>query len=254
MRIENNDIYRRSLREKINDEDTINILNKLDIKNNINCLEIGMGLGSIANYMTKYVGHDGIVDAIDLKIENVEYVKRHVIDNRQAIHCLDIKDITKLNKKYDLVHARFVFEHIKERESTLKIIRDQMNEGGNLIIEDAVYDNIEYNGSLEFKEIIKEYVQCIKHKFEDTSYLWGKNMHIIVEQAGFKNVNSFGNIRVFRGGTIEADYWMNCFKEFQDDLTQNGVTVETLDKVYSELNNVENIFSGPAIFTVVCKK
>lgn len=69
---------RRRLREVINDEDTINILTKQSIKKNINCLEIGMGLGSIAEYMEKYVDKNGIVDAIDMKIENVEYVKSKV--------------------------------------------------------------------------------------------------------------------------------------------------------------------------------
>jgi len=71
------------------------------------------------------------------------------------------------------------------------------------------------------------------------------------ENLGYINdIQVFENIRMFRGDTIEAKYWINCFYEIENDLIQNGITTEILNKTYEDLKNPKNIFSGPAIFSV----
>lgn len=245
---------RRRLREVINDEDTINILTKQSIKKNINCLEIGMGLGSIAEYMEKYADKNGIVDAIDMKIENVEYVKSKVSGKNINTYCMDIKDIVKLNRKYDLIHARFVFEHIKERKDVLLLLKENMNENGLLIVEDAVYDDIEYNGTESFKKLMYEYVEYIKSTSCNTSYLWGKEMYVVVQECNFSHIKTYDYIRVFRGGGLEAEYWQSCFEELKDELVKRGVSASLMSDVNKELEDSNLIFSGPAIFSVVCLK
>lgn len=247
-------IQRRKLREKINDKNTIDIFSKINIKKNINCLEIGMGLGSIANYMTRYTGDKGIVIAIDLKSENIDYVMKHINNDKLKVYCLDVQNISSLNKKYDLVHARFVFEHIKDKEYILKILYSQMNEQAILVLEDAVYKNIKFNGSIEFKKVMRKYVHCIECISKNTDYSWGRKMKDILNKIKFNDIQVFENIRMFRGDTIEAKYWINCFYEIENDLIQNGITTEILNKTYEDLKNPKNIFSGPAIFSVVCRK
>jgi hypothetical protein len=129
-----------------------------------------------------------------------------------------------------------------------------MNENGLLIVEDAVYDDIEYNGTGNFKKLMYEYAEYIKSTSCNTSYLWGKEMYSVAQECDFRHIKTYDYIRVFRGGGFEAEYWQNCFEELRDKLVKRGVSSSLVSDVNKELEDSNLIFSGPAIFSIVCQK
>lgn len=94
------------MRQEINDDFSEMIIKKFDLKDTSKCLEIGVGLGSIAYFLADHC-KNGIIDVIELKKENVDEILKNKRENMN-VKQIAIQDEYFKNKKYDFIHARFV--------------------------------------------------------------------------------------------------------------------------------------------------
>jgi len=97
------------------------------------CWEVGAGHGSIANWLGEVVGGHGRVLATDLDdrwfagagAANVTFMSHDL--TRDAIP----------SEEFDLVHARFVLEHLADPEAAVCRLAGGVRPGGVLVLEDS---------------------------------------------------------------------------------------------------------------------
>lgn len=97
------------------------------------CAEVGAGVGSVAKWLANRVGHQGLVDAIDIDTGFLDDV---VAPNVRVIK----QDITTARLKsgsYDLVHAKILLMHLPERERVLNELAAAVKPGGWLLLEEC---------------------------------------------------------------------------------------------------------------------
>jgi SAM-dependent methyltransferase len=97
------------------------------------CLEVGGGGGSLTRWMCERVGSEGSVLAVDLDPRFLEQVEAPNLEVRQ----LDIVSDELPRDAFDLVHARYVLEHVPERETALRRLVRALRSGGVIVITDA---------------------------------------------------------------------------------------------------------------------
>ncbi len=97
------------------------------------CLEIGAGSGSIARWLRARVGPTGHVVATDIDTRFLDSSAAPNLEVRRH----DILTDPIETGAFDLVHARFVLEHIEGRDRALERMVGALKPGGAIIIEDG---------------------------------------------------------------------------------------------------------------------
>jgi SAM-dependent methyltransferase len=96
------------------------------------CWEVGAGRGSIARWLAGVVAPGGAVLATDLDAERFEHGSTNV---RFLQHDVTVDPLPA--GSFDLIHARFLLEHVAEPQRALERLRDALRPGGVLVVEDA---------------------------------------------------------------------------------------------------------------------
>jgi len=130
------------------DPGTIRLLEPLGISDGWRCLEIGAGGGSIAAWLCGRVGATGRVVATDTDTQFLEALKMPNLEVRQ--HNIATEDLP--GEGYDLVHARWVLAHLRDRPAVLRRMLAAVKQGGWLLVEEPDFGN-RRNASPLFREI-----------------------------------------------------------------------------------------------------
>src|SRR5215467_8947307 len=122
--------------EEFLDPGTIALLERRGVGAGWTCLELGAGGGSIARWLASRVGATGRVLATDLDT-------RHLVDVAELanveVRRHDIVAETLPEAAFDLVHARLVLEHLRERDEVLRKLVRALKRGGWLLVESVDY-------------------------------------------------------------------------------------------------------------------
>jgi len=107
-------------------------LTNLGIGSGWRCLEVGAGDGSVARWLAERVGPAARVVATDI---NVRFLSARELPNLEVRrHDLLADELETAH--YDLVHCRFVLEHLPDALRGLRRLLDAVRPGGWLVIED----------------------------------------------------------------------------------------------------------------------
>jgi 2-polyprenyl-3-methyl-5-hydroxy-6-metoxy-1,4-benzoquinol methylase len=242
---------RKSRRQYINDEVTINYFKKMGISSGMNCFEVGAGYGSIAKWLAKEVGCTGKVFATEIKDDCLAVLKTFEEKNL-LVKAHDItKDEIEL-EKYDFVHARFVLEHIPNREQVLNKLISALKPGGWLFIEDAEYSTTTLTGSPAYILAMGNYVKSIESK--GSNYSWTMKLPHLFSKEGLEMVEAKGNLETFKGGSEQAKYFMSNLYHIKEDLINSNYKEDDLTKALLDLNSPDLWFSSPMVLSVVGRK
>jgi SAM-dependent methyltransferase len=101
------------------------------------CLEVGAGRGSIARFLSDRVGPNGAVVAADIDVETLSSLD---LPNGKIVkHNILVDSLAPLGgpASFDLVHARFLLQHIYDHEDlAIQRMVELLKPGGWLVIED----------------------------------------------------------------------------------------------------------------------
>ena len=118
--------------EALFDAATLQYLTALGIAPGWSCWEVGAGSGSIAHWLADTVGPTGSVLATDLDLRWLReehppwlIARAHDVVSDEAPH-----------EAFDLVHARLVLVHLRQREQVLATLVRCLRPGGWILIED----------------------------------------------------------------------------------------------------------------------
>lgn len=119
--------------ERLNDPATIAHLEATGVGPGWRCLEVGGGAGSIARWLSDRVGPEGKVVATDLDTRFLDSIDAPNLEVRRH----DILEDDLEPGAYDLVHSRFLLEHLPRYRDALARMVDALAPGGWIVVEDV---------------------------------------------------------------------------------------------------------------------
>lgn len=122
--------------EAANDPHTIRNFETIGVAPGWRCLEVGGGGGSIVLWLASRVGPAGYVVATDIDTKFLDAIQAPNISVRR--HDIIADELEP--EAFDLVHARFLLEHLPARDTALARMVEALRPGGWLVLEDSDID------------------------------------------------------------------------------------------------------------------
>jgi len=194
------ELNRLRLLEGIFDPMTIRHLEMIAASEGWNCLEVGAGAGSVAQWLSTRVGPTGRVVATDI---DTRFLRRASVPNLEIRQHDILKDDLETGQ-YDLVHCRGVLMHLPEPEKGLKRMADAVRPGGWLLIEEFDYGSVLSTdvtnpSAVLFTTTLRALFDFLRKRGTLDPY-FGRRVRALVEQLGFVDVCQEGWTRMYRGG------------------------------------------------------
>jgi SAM-dependent methyltransferase len=117
---------------RLYDPPTLELCQRLGVRDGWRCLDVGAGTGSLASALAAFVAPAGSVVALDLDTRFLEPLAS------EHLHIIQ-GDVTREPLPaagFDLVHARLLLEHLVQRDAVLKALVGAARPGGWVLIED----------------------------------------------------------------------------------------------------------------------
>ena len=112
---------------------SIRIFEEHDLQPGWRCLDVGAGGGSLTQWLCDRVGPRGSVVAIDADTRFLDKLGATNLEVRRV----DVVQEELPEGEFDLVHTRFLLQHLPERESVLAKLARAVKPGGRLIVFDS---------------------------------------------------------------------------------------------------------------------
>lgn len=247
MNPSNDPNLRRRTREILCDEATMDILKSTGISQGWQCWEAGAGLGSIANWLQQKVGPLGGVWATDVRSECLIKMK-NLFRSGFTIEKHDLQLDPFPIDAFDLIHCRFVLEHLSQRNIILDKFAKALKPQGLAVIECAHFDECAVGGTTAYLSIM-EAIQ-LKLRKTGTDFKWSAVLPKTMCASGFCDVRALGKLRFFQGDSFEAEFWASNI--IQANLPEDLQPV--LRKCLHDLSDDANWFCGPAIIVATGKR
>lgn len=222
------------------DPGTVRHLTERGVAPGWNCLEIGAGGGSIAEWLSEQVGPDGCVVATDidprflaaLESPNLE-IRRHNI----------VHDPLPENA-FDLIHTRLVLGHLSGRnlDSALDRCVAALKPGGWLLAEEMDFVSItpvpwcEAETAERFARAVAAHNRVmVDHGFD---CYYGRQVAHDLETHGLKDVATEGRAFVSTGGSPGARAWQVTLEQVYDEaIATDVISSAELDQVIEHLGD-----------------
>lgn len=128
--------------QKASDPFTIKRLEAIGVDEGWRCLEVGAGGGSIAQWLGRRVGPAGSVDATDIDAQRLRGLPSTV---KVRVHDVSREDLEPA--AYDLVHCRFVLQHLVDPVAGFRRIVASAAPGGWVLLEEGDLGLLEFAGT-----------------------------------------------------------------------------------------------------------
>lgn len=144
------------------------------------CLEVGAGGGSILRWLGERVGVRGQAVGIDKNVS-------HLAAFTEAPFEIIEGDVLELERPscFDLIHARYVLIHNREREGIVQRLRKLLKPGGYLVLEEPDFESAEWLDA-ESREAGQRVNRAICALFRGLSLDpgFGKHLPLLLTDAG----------------------------------------------------------------------
>lgn len=112
------------------------VLQKAGIRNGLECLDVGCGVGSVSKLLGDMVGSKGRVVGIDVDEKYVAYCKKNNKRRNTSFLCADITKGAPTGARFDIIYSRFMFVHLKDRVAALESMIQMLKKGGVIVIQE----------------------------------------------------------------------------------------------------------------------
>ncbi|WP_370949116.1 class I SAM-dependent methyltransferase [Amycolatopsis sp. cg5] len=217
---------RLSLLEQIFDPFSLRNLDRFGIAPGWRCLEVGAGAGSVARRMAELAGGEHVV-ATDLSLKFLGPLEELGIT---VLH----HDITvdPAPGEFDLIHTRFVLDHLAERETVLKRLASWLRPGGTLLVEMAT-TLPELSSDPDVRRSL-ETLGLVLSQRVGTDPNFARTLPLPLEHAGLVGCDSEGQIRPARGGSPLAHFLRSTTQLVEAHAVETGlIEQDVLDSAYS---------------------
>ena len=214
------------------------------------CLEMGAGGGSVVEWLSGSVGESGHVLATDIDTRFVE--RLHFPQLEVQRH--DITSDPLPEAAFDLVHSRFVLEHLPARSAVLARLVAATRPGGWVVVED--YDwtgfGIEPEDPLS-RRGADAIIGFMAAAGFDPQY--GRRLVNEFHAAGLVDVRGEGRLRTIDSGDPGFAFFKLSFEALRKPVVESGrLTDEEADEVSARLDQSDARIITPAVMAAVGRR
>jgi SAM-dependent methyltransferase len=238
-------MLRRRRREQHSDPRSIALLSRLGIPPEATCLEVGAGLGGLARWMAATLVPRGFVRATEVRPELMKLPSSQAPRNlRMTRH--DIVREALPERSYDLIHARFVLEHLPERDAVLAALAAHLSPGGWLVIEDALIAPGLIEGPEPFAAVMTSF--AANRASLGSDYAWASGLPEGFQRLGLADISAQRVADVFVSGSGLGIFWAAVLHQDRGAVSASGHAAGGLvDEVLALLCNGPAWFVGPQV-------
>jgi SAM-dependent methyltransferase len=214
------------------------------------CLEAGAGRGSIARFLSGKVGPTGEVIAADIDINPSAHLT--LPNGRFVAHNILSDDFTALGgaASFDLIHARFLLQHIFDNEFlAIQRMVQLLKPGGWLVIEDLeaatmAAADLTHPLAETYDKILAGSVAAMRST-RSVDPTPGRTLVPFFHKAGLVDIRHEANLYIDRGGSPLARWYVQSTKGSRRDYDNAGYG-ETVDLTIKALSDPDFWFQSGA--------
>jgi 2-polyprenyl-3-methyl-5-hydroxy-6-metoxy-1,4-benzoquinol methylase len=169
---------------------TFQLLKRIGVRRGMTCLDLGCGGGDVTMGIARLVGVSGRVVGMDMDSIKLALAREEAA--RQGLSQVEFRDGNVLEwseeRTYDLIYARFLLTHLRDREAVVGKMRQALKPGGVLAVED-----IDFTGyfchpkNAAFDRYVELYREVVLRRGGDPDI--GPKLHGLLLDAGLQSVN-----------------------------------------------------------------
>lgn len=191
---------RLQLIERCYDPATTRHLRALGVASGWRCLEVGAGGGSIAAFLSRQVGAQGSVTAVDIDTRFVEEIDTGNVEVVQA----DVTATELPRNTFDLVHCRALLMHLPARERVLDMFVTALRPGGWLLVEEGDAAPLPAAGSGPDSTVLRS-VLVDGLTAAGVDWTFAHQLPERLQQRALRDVDAESAVQVYEGGSPMAE-------------------------------------------------
>jgi ubiquinone/menaquinone biosynthesis C-methylase UbiE len=218
------------------------------------CLEVGAGGGGFATWLAAQVGPYGQVLATDIKPNAI--AARHP---RLAVAEHDLTADPVPGGGWDLIHARLVLAHLREREEILARLVAALASGGVLLVEDfdVHQDTVLRAPDQEAAKVYAQFQRTVSQEVfaaAGTDRTWARRAHGAFLAAGLVEVRTTARWESWTGGSAGARFLSGLIDQVRDRLLAAGLGDPYLDRIRALLTDPRLVLAGHTLVSTSGRK
>ncbi|MEV1173964.1 class I SAM-dependent methyltransferase [Nonomuraea sp. NPDC049784] len=201
--------------------------------------DVGAGLGTVAQWLMSNSGAETVV--VDTDIRNLGGRGFREI---QA----DITDLTFDPGLFDLVHARFVLMHLRERDAVLRRMANWVRPGGWLVVSDSWELGAPTSPCTAYRETAAMASE-LAARTTGSDFNAGRRYPRPMAELGFSQIGFAVDVPVIEGGGALARFWVSTANAARPALVRE-LGSETVDNALAYLADPDTRDIGIAMVTM----
>lgn len=133
-----NEITRLEIQSAFFEPLTRRTLLKAGIREEMKCLDVGCGSGSVTRMMAQMIGEKGRVTGVDIDEKYLQYCRNSKPPANAEFLSDNISnsELAKKGENFDIIYSRFMFVHVKDVRKAVQSMKQLARKGGAVIIEE----------------------------------------------------------------------------------------------------------------------
>ncbi|MFH9089702.1 class I SAM-dependent methyltransferase [Streptomyces sp. NPDC017673] len=216
------------------DENTFQRLGRLPLREDWHCLEIGAGLGTTARWLAARCPRGRVV-ATDIDTRLFPD-----LDGRNGWEARE-HDVTRdefPTGSFDLIHARWVFSHLRSRDADLARVARWLKPGGWLVVEDLAQFPLESSPNPLYRKVSLAMCAAVQARI-GTDCTWARDLSRVLASAGLTAVGMEASASSVGPGPM-GRFWRLSAEQLRSDLQDSfHITPAELDSFLTQVSSGE---------------
>lgn len=167
------------------------LLDRLDVRGRLDCLDVGCGGGDVTLELARRVAPDGAVVGVDIDEHKLAIARAEAAQDGVANVTFQNVDIRAMSgaPSFDVVYARFLLTHLSDPAGAVSAFHRHLRPGGLLIVEDIDFAGaFTYPASKAFERHRELYCATVVKRGGDP--MIGPRLPSLLQDGGFEDVGA----------------------------------------------------------------